>query len=171
MDELRLIGKVDYLHVFSLLIRMRQVCDHRMLLKKEDIPTQVVELGELIDKHTDNQFETEAISQLKSNNKSECPICFEHMHGGVLLPCLHVMCKPCLEDMIETNHAKAKELECPICRKPAKESDLLQMMVNESSSSEIKQTLTSLNFKMSAKLRHLIPAIKNIVDEKIIVFR
>jgi SNF2 family DNA or RNA helicase len=67
----------------------------------------------------------------------------------------------------------ADSLECPICRKPCKETDILQ--ITEKNQSEDKKiVLTSLNLTMSTKLRALIKEIDTIhrqsPEEKMIVF-
>jgi DNA repair protein RAD5 len=172
LDYLKLIGKADYLHIFSLILRLRQLCDHKYLItaseKNESLFSK--DLEELLKDHEgDQQFKDQVTTELQAKESKECPICFEDCYCGVLFPCLHSLCKSCLDDIMERT---VDELECPICRKPCKETEIMQIVEPQTNTGKI--TLTSLDFKMSTKLHALVKEILRIncesPKEKMIVF-
>ncbi|KAG8905902.1 hypothetical protein FRC01_008197 [Tulasnella sp. 417] len=56
----------------------------------------------------------------------ECPICFEPMTDGFVIPCKHVYCRGCVNNLFETpgqlqdgmNVVNENQRPCPQCRKP-----------------------------------------------------
>ncbi|ORX56292.1 hypothetical protein DM01DRAFT_1366733 [Hesseltinella vesiculosa] len=63
-----------------------------------------------------------------SKMPEECPICFEPTESMILLPCMHMLCRDCVNDCLGSNDAKGKDGECPICRhNPIHESDLVEV--------------------------------------------
>ena len=45
-------------------------------------------------------FADSFVEELRRGDAKECPVCFEDVEGGVLLPaCLHVICQQCIEDI------------------------------------------------------------------------
>ena len=55
--------------------------------------------------------EKEALREL-----TDCPICLESFTDPRLLPCLHSLCCPCLDDHI-THSGRNDQFLCPVCRK------------------------------------------------------
>ncbi|KAJ3084989.1 DNA helicase rad5, partial [Quaeritorhiza haematococci] len=172
--NLKGVGKISYTSVFQLLLRLRQMCDHPYLLGNiaadENVPT-VLDLRELLDKYYgDSEFAAHVAEDLESQENKECPICFETMDGGVLLPCLHVTCSDCIQDYLQKREQQGEPGECPVCRKECSEKDLLEIVKSVSkgagptSTSDIdnqpqpstKINLRSANFRSSTKLNALI---------------
>ncbi|KAL2916518.1 DNA helicase rad5 [Polyrhizophydium stewartii] len=133
--ELKIIGKADHLHVFQLLMRMRQMCDHPLLIKgrSREVKESVVELDELVERYCQGMssaYAAQVVGDISESSSRECPICFESSDGAVLLPCLHVVCQPCIEDFVSRRQESGKDdMECPICRKPCSEADIMRILV------------------------------------------
>jgi DNA repair protein RAD5 len=170
LQELKRAGKADYIHIFTLLLRMRQICNHKLLVTcNPSDSTTATELSDLINKHEKTEFRDTFLETLKE--RKECPICFELSEDDVLLPCLHILCKSCLNDLIDQNQQNGEELQCPFCRNPCEEKDLLQIFQKEN---QENPKLRKFGFSMSTKLSSLVEQIKilqkDFKDEKIIVF-
>ena len=58
---------------------------------------------------------TAEIALEKLRNKLECSICLTDYTDPKLLPCFHVFCKKCLEQLVIQEH-DGLSLQCPICR-------------------------------------------------------
>ncbi|XP_060591780.1 tripartite motif-containing protein 2-like [Ruditapes philippinarum] len=50
-----------------------------------------------------------------TNNKASCPVCLESGIPPRFLPCIHVICDPCLQKLITSSEENT--FKCPICRK------------------------------------------------------
>jgi DNA repair protein RAD5 len=87
--ELKIVGKVDYLHVFRLILRLRQCCDHPLLVKTvssgetdENSAPSFIELDDLLGKYCDGNedrgggYAKQLVSQLEEMESSECPVPF-----------------------------------------------------------------------------------------------
>ncbi|KAG0266325.1 DNA helicase rad5 [Actinomortierella ambigua] len=62
-----------------------------------------------------------------SDEVPECPICFEDMADGVLMPCMHRGCRSCVLDYLQRRDDAGEQGDCPICRQgPITEADLME---------------------------------------------
>ncbi|KAI8923155.1 SNF2 family N-terminal domain-containing protein [Entophlyctis helioformis] len=148
--DLKIIGKADYLRVFHLILRLRQVCDHPILVKakdsagsgdggthavadgKEVIPL-VMELDDLIARYCSNgssEFAMQVVNDLRNTGSRECPICEEPYWDGVILPCLHIVCKPCIDSWFEMKQSNEEDMECTLCRMPCSEADMMRILAS-----------------------------------------
>ncbi|XP_060591694.1 uncharacterized protein LOC132746524 [Ruditapes philippinarum] len=50
-----------------------------------------------------------------NNDKELCPVCRESEIQTRFLPCIHVICEPCLQDLIKCSEGNT--FKCPLCRK------------------------------------------------------
>jgi DNA repair protein RAD5 len=98
---------------------MRQVCDHPLLvlgktkatdasentLDLKDGPIQFEELMAKFSSGDQNEptFGANVLQNLMSNSgdNPECPVCFEDMADGVLMPCMHAACRSCVLDYLQ----------------------------------------------------------------------
>ena len=89
--ELEKQGRADYIHIFSLLLRLRQMCNHKMLIKDSNEPDD-----DLKDILANN-------SLVKSQLDNECPVCFESLGSAnkTILPCKHIFCRECVNEIAE----------------------------------------------------------------------
>ncbi|KAG0016617.1 DNA helicase rad5 [Entomortierella chlamydospora] len=135
-----------YASIFQLLMRMRQVCDHPLLVVGRSKPTDSfegsldlkdgpIQLEELMARFSSDGDQSEptfgasVLHNLMSNTGEipECPVCFEDMADGVLMPCMHAACRSCVLDYLQLRDNKGEEGECPICRQgPITENDLIE---------------------------------------------
>jgi DNA repair protein RAD5 len=77
LDYLRLVGKADYLHVFSLILRLRQLCNHRYLINARESEGSLFskDLEALMKDHGgDVQFKQQVASELQENSERDCPV-------------------------------------------------------------------------------------------------
>jgi DNA repair protein RAD5 len=123
--------------------RMRQVCDHPLLVvgkseSAENLKDGPIQLEELLAKFSgdgDNpevSFGASVLHSLKTGAVAECPVCLEDMDGGVLLPCMHAACRGCVVEYLQAQDDAGKKGECPICRHgPITEDDLIEYTTTE----------------------------------------
>ncbi|KAK3845878.1 MAG: SNF2 family N-terminal domain-containing protein [Linnemannia gamsii] len=138
-----------YASIFQLLMRMRQVCDHPLLVVgrgktdgAQDLKDGPVQLEELMAKFSgdgdqnDTSFGASVLENLmrSTDETPECPVCFEDMADGVLMPCMHAACRSCVLDYLQLRDDKGESGECPICRQgPITENDLIEYTTSEAS--------------------------------------
>ncbi|KAF9931703.1 DNA helicase rad5 [Mortierella antarctica] len=140
-----------YASIFQLLMRMRQVCDHPLLVVGRNKPTDSSETGldikdgpvhleELMAKfsnggdQSESLFGASVLQNLMSTTGEvpECPVCFEDMADGVLMPCMHAACRTCVLEYLQMRDDKGEKGECPICRQgPITEADLIEYTTTE----------------------------------------
>ncbi|KAF9209344.1 DNA helicase rad5 [Haplosporangium sp. Z 27] len=145
-----------YASIFQLLMRMRQVCDHPLLVIGKGRPTEAsdssfdlkdgpIQLEELMAKFSGNGDQSEptfgasVLQNLMSNTGEipECPVCFEDMADGVLMPCMHAACRTCVLDYLQLLDNKGEKGECPTCRQgPVTENDLIEYKTSENPKNE-----------------------------------
>ncbi|KAF8946681.1 DNA helicase rad5 [Haplosporangium gracile] len=147
-----------YASIFQLLMRMRQVCDHPLLVVgrggktdgAQDLKDGPVQLEELMAKFSgdsdqnDTSFGASVLEKLIRNTDEipECPVCFEDMADGVLMPCMHAACRSCVLDYLQVRDDKGESGECPICRQgPITENDLIEYTTSEAASTGTKMEL------------------------------
>jgi DNA repair protein RAD5 len=97
---------------------MRQVCDHPLLVVgrgktdgAQDLKDGPVQLEELMAKFSgdgdqnDTSFGVSVLENLMKNTDEipECPVCFEDMADGVLMPCMHAACRSCVLDYLQVS--------------------------------------------------------------------
>ncbi|KAG0224670.1 DNA helicase rad5 [Actinomortierella wolfii] len=138
----------NYASIFQLLMRMRQVCDHPLLvvgrhktaeggqsdgaLGLKDGPIDLEELMAKFSASDDQSgfnFGASVIQNLiqSGDEVPECPICFEDMADGVLMPCMHRGCRSCVLDYLQRRDDAGEQGDCPICRQgPITEADLME---------------------------------------------
>ncbi|KAI9135928.1 SNF2 family N-terminal domain-containing protein [Paraphysoderma sedebokerense] len=136
----------NYMHIFQLLTRLRQACDHPYLVlgrsassEDKDLPS---ELNSLIEKFNAGEIESSSSTsnyastvlqnlltqESLSETSSECPICFEDIVNKTLLPCLHITCRDCIIEYLRQTEEKGKQTDCPVCRKPVTEGQLMDII-------------------------------------------
>ena len=125
--------KANYMHILVLLLKLRQACDHPLMLKeakKESngddgrgggaFPTR----DELL-----TTIGAARLAELESSleEQAQCPVCMDVLDEAVTTaPCGHgPMCAPCLRGALATNQAAtgADHGACPICREPVDDSE------------------------------------------------
>eukprot|EP01083_Nonionella_stella_P077978 213153_1 len=91
---------VNYAHVLEILLRIRQFCDHPVLVPdsymsgKSTVATEVQRL----------------LTLLEDSQEEDCQMCWKIVSDPVVTPCAHLFHKRCLTSRLSTNNSK-----CPMC--------------------------------------------------------
>lgn len=187
----------EYAHVFELMIRLRQVCDHPSLVfNKDDLITdgslenavkrflekrQAKETKKKIDTNPltlkkqrvekpglTPEFIQQTITSLKNNDLEPCYICLEDIQSPALTACGHMFCKECLQKSLETSN------QCPDCHSELRPGDVMVINPDEEFAGVQKELIDfeSTNFIKSSKLAALLEQIHIVQNkgEKCVVF-
>ncbi|TPX34676.1 hypothetical protein SmJEL517_g02764 [Synchytrium microbalum] len=130
-------GRYTYAHVFEMILRLRQMCDHPFLVAAFAKTTlETIGMEDLVLQYC--QTGTESTAYMESVMKelqqqaivdTECVICMDTIVAATIIPsCLHTACRDCLFDYMERCEAQGKPTECPTCRKPCSEKELLSVL-------------------------------------------
>ncbi|KAI8969028.1 SNF2 family N-terminal domain-containing protein [Mycotypha africana] len=65
-------------------------------------------------------------SQPSAPISDECPICFEVVDTMIGTPCMHFACRPCVMDYFQKRENEGAQGECPVCRRPISQAQLLE---------------------------------------------
>lgn len=147
--------------VFELLLRLRQFCDHPLLLKSR-CKVESVEVLEKFFKKFENSvnknYLNEFIENVKNGSDFDCPICFEPAEDSVVTKCLHIFCRNCAMIQINKNH------NCPICKSKLNTFDLQTLPRESKFSLNISE-----NYTESIKITYLLYLLSQ-NTEKTVVF-
>jgi len=172
--------KNQYAAIFTLLLRLRQACDHPFLVltnsnkgdsnnlktSKQDfvdgLKSKFIKEGSSSSTYVEKTIDSLLVSP---NDAEECPICLDPPAQPILTKCGHVMCSSCFH----TCTSQGPKL-CPVCRErlPLK-SDIssLESLCSESLDSEIviqpgKTSIISSHWRPSSKLSILFQKLHEI---------
>ncbi|CAO3632965.1 unnamed protein product [Cunninghamella blakesleeana] len=106
----------------------------------------------------------------------ECPVCFESIESVIMLPCMHMACRPCIMEYLQKKEDQGLEGDCPICRHgPINEKDLLEITKQHNTGFskpilDVRQAVGG--FKSSTKINALLRHLKNNImnGQKTVVF-
>ena len=177
-----------YAHIFALMMRLRQLCCHRELIKeidwtktiedKSNIEKELQKLmtaeggGDLNDQEREKVLARQLRRMILDGVTDDCSICLDDLKTPVITPCAHVFCRPCIERVIET----IKPPCCPLCRSEVKKNGLLEAGEEEveDSKENIDPVLESIKVdvsssKVNAALNEMIRIRSTNADDKIIV--
>ncbi|KAK7546073.1 SNF2 family N-terminal domain-containing protein [Phyllosticta citricarpa] len=108
-----------YRHLFEVLLRLRQVCNHWKLVGEDRLSGLYDALAKdkVVDLTPENYEALQKLLQISIESQEECSICFEGFHDSkrplhtpVITCCAHVFGSECIERWVEMNHT------CPLCR-------------------------------------------------------
>jgi SNF2 family DNA or RNA helicase len=109
----------NFMHIFELLLRLRQACDHNYLVllcllkkKKGNYAEAAQILKEMLVsiKNGEKDYANAVVQRLFNNVNSVCSICWDEMDDAHTTTCGHLFCKECIEDWLDRNQT------CPMCR-------------------------------------------------------
>ncbi|CAO3585381.1 unnamed protein product [Absidia cylindrospora] len=119
-----------------------------------------------------------ATSKPSESIPDECPICFEPVDSVIMLPCMHMGCRPCVMEYLQKKENQNLPGDCPICRHgPIHENDLLEISKQEESSDTKNNSMLDIrravggyksSTKIDALLRHLKQYIRD--GQRTVVF-
>ena len=112
----------NYVFIFALMMRMRQLCCHMELLENAGFDFEEILRGEE-GQEEDNLGETEKTEKekklmkqlrtmIKSGVTEDCSICLDDLKSPVITQCGHVYCRDCIEGYCTDK----PEPKCPLCR-------------------------------------------------------
>jgi len=182
----------EYAHIFELLIRLRQVCDHPCLVfSKDDLKDQVslesavikflekrTQSSLLSKKGKDNMVEEKPqgglssgfveniIKSLKGKELEPCCICLEDITKPVITNCGHIFCERCLTQSISAYK------RCPLCKQEISTRDIMAISLEEAEDNMSLLDASNPNFRKSSKLAALLKAVEKVAEkgEKCIIF-
>jgi len=184
----------NYAHVFALMMRMRQLCCHRELIKVfdwteilRDREAVATEMGVVLRAEAGvgaeaapppgSEEERRLVAQLRTMIKDgvtdDCSVCLDDLKSPVITPCAHVFCRRCIETVLET----VKPPSCPLCRRaPMLKAELLEAGHQEDGEGEdttladmedIKVEVSS--GKVNACIKEILRIKRDKPDDKIVV--
>ena len=181
----------NYAHIFALMIRLRQLCCHRELIKEVDwnqvlgnLDNLKKQLQEEEKEETqtgaaaDNEVEKRLMKQLRDMIRSgvteDCSICLDDLKIPVITPCAHVFCRACIEAVIQT----LKPPTCPLCRAVINKKGLLEAGQDDEGEDEVtKSTANDMediyvkisSSKVNAVVREMLRIKRDFPEDKIVV--
>ena len=184
----------NYAHVFAMMMRMRQLCCHRELIKVfdwteilRDREALATEMGVVLRAEAGvgaeaapppgSEEERRLVAQLRTMIKDgvtdDCSVCLDDLKSPVITPCAHVFCRRCIETVLET----VKPPSCPLCRRaPMLKAQLLEAGHQEDGEGEdttladmedIKVEVSS--GKVNACIKEILRIKRDKPDDKIVV--
>ena len=146
----------NYAKIMTLLLRLRQACDHPFLVlgRNSDSGVSVADLEGL------GQYQENVLASVmeRGTESMECAICLDSLTDPVMTKCGHILCRQCLMDSMA---AQASGTICPVCREPVYKSDIVSVPergARPPSIAEIENDAAS--FTYSAKLHALVSILK-----------
>jgi len=172
-----------YAHCFAILLRLRQLCLHPSLCAKDCEWLQKAQnvlqgLNDSDDEDLEEDHDTQRLINhllvtLSSGVDEECSVCLDSLVDPVITRCAHVFCQHCIMDIISSENMAPN---CPLCRAPVNENDLIKVPENKKNKSTETEkpngemtTVEKNSSKLEALLNALVvirnqnPSIKSLV--------
>ena len=153
----------SYTSLFAQILRLRQTCDHPILVRNKDVVADEEEAGamadaaaglsddmdlqSLIERFTAttedgiavNQFGAHVLKQIQGEMDMECPVCAEEpMCEQTVTGCWHSACRECLTTYITRQNDRGEIARCFSCREPVNMRDLFEVVHHENPQDEEK---------------------------------
>lgn len=184
----------NYAHIFALMMRLRQLCCHRELIReidwthtmrdKENLERELAQLLEqeglggggegLTDEDQAKRLAAQLRKMIRDGVTEDCSICLDDLKSPVITPCAHVYCRQCIERVLETSRPPL----CPLCRGDVDKKSLLEAGNDEEETKATEdETLKALesievnvsSTKVNAALKEMIRIRNADPSDKIIV--
>ena len=181
----------NYAHLFALMIRLRQLCCHRELIKEVDWNNVLGDLDNLKKQlqeeekegtqagaGAENEVEKRLMKQLRDMIRSgvteDCSICLDDLKIPVITPCAHVFCRACIEQVIQT----LKPPTCPLCRAGVTKKGLLEAGQDDEGEEDVtKSTANDMedihvkisSSKVNAVVREMLRIKRDFPEDKVVV--
>jgi DNA repair protein RAD5 len=139
--------------VFELLLRLRQFCDHPLLLKSRSKIKNPEKIEDFFNKFRNNDnlnYIKELTETIKNGSEIDCPVCLQPVEDTVITKCLHLLCRDCASLQIEKNH------NCPLCKRILSQGDLVTFPRESKFSVNL-----SLKYSESVKISFLLEFLSN----------
>lgn len=167
----------QYTHIFQILIRLRQICDHPGLVFTEADLTDDARLDTAIQKFFKDQlvdnfgaplqtsalqnstYMQKVIADIKNGDYACCAVCLEDNNDPSVSKCGHVLCTECFDKNVK------ERKQCPLCRQPLTPQDILQVGQYQTDEEAKNDQRPEGRFSTSSKLEKLFEYVK-VVNEK-----
>ena len=167
----------QYTHIFQILIRLRQICDHPGLVFTEADLTDDAKLDTAIQKFFKDQlvdnfgapvqssalqnstYMQKVIQDIKNGDYACCAVCLEDNNDPSVSKCGHVLCTECFEKNVK------ERKQCPLCRQALTPQDILQVGQYQNDEETKNDERPEGRFSTSSKLEKLFEYVK-VVNEK-----
>jgi len=182
----------NYAHIFAMMMRLRQLCCHRELIKEVDW-VEVMRDREGLARQLEGFLAAEAGKEeggggsreeeqrlvghlrqmIRDGVTEDCSICLDDLRAPVITPCAHVFCKACIEAVIDS----VKPPSCPLCRRsPVSKAELLEAGHQEEAEATDPTLqamddilVTESSNKVNAVLREIMRIARDKPNDKIVV--
>ncbi|KAK9457797.1 SNF2 family N-terminal domain-containing protein, partial [Dipodascopsis uninucleata] len=136
-----------YAYLFEILLRLRQICNHKSLCGSRLKSVQDIEHMDVVEPTTGNILALQTLLQVHIDNDEECAICYEKLHNPRITFCKHVFGLECIEETIKVHGS------CPMCRRPLTDTRMLVAPIEETKTEEtVIDDSTSSKFEMLMKI-------------------
>ncbi|KAG0175436.1 DNA helicase rad5 [Apophysomyces sp. BC1034] len=156
--ELRETLRTDYgsITLESLIAKYSNGSD--MSLSQDQQRYNISVLQNLLSKQ--KSFPKKSEEDIESQDEDECPICLENVDSMIMMACSHMACRPCVMDYLQKQEDKGLSAECPVCRQPVQQSDLLEVSQNNDHPEPVLTVQRAVggyksSTKIDAMMRHL----------------
>jgi SNF2 family DNA or RNA helicase len=152
----------NYAHVLELLLRLRQACDHPILVlnKRKKSPTDVLPVIQryLTAGTAASSNDADQVKDIMSTwSDEECVLCLEAMENPVVTTCGHFFCKVCIENSLQQSSNG-----CPVCAKALSADDLIALPPRPAAAPT--PTCSPANFVPSTKIHALMQELTEIEE-------
>ena len=171
-----------YMDVLTLLLRLRQLCDHPLLLRaRSGTDASAEQLARKLARAAgadelpagssgggsgaQRNFVSRVLADMGTSGAGRsgasagasvsCPICLGALEDGVLTPCAHAFCRPCF---LQTGGLHAHHALCPVCRTRVAKKALVTIPRENRFGTDI-----AASFEHSAKTRWLVAEIERLL--------
>jgi SNF2 family DNA or RNA helicase len=169
----------NFMALLELLLRVRQACCHADLVPIERRQNANAVFEEVKRRGLDNMTEEECEALLdrirgtfQQEELQECAVCMNEMEeesAVILRKCKHIFCQPCLNQV--------RNCQCPFCRVPYTEDDMITKAEAQKAASEKQRAITGKpnggqwGTGRSPKIQAMLDAIDEMApDEKGVIF-
>lgn len=168
----------NYSSILTQLLRLRQVCCHFELIKKDNVDLEFIQEEEKIEKEEleslesieidekgENWLTPEEFKKLKVEVEEtyktfqgvECSICTDDidLNTCIITECKHGFCDACLDEHFEYQTKQGNEVVCPMCRAKINKHKVVKTVKCKDDVGSYKLRMISPSSKINALLGHL----------------
>ncbi|KAJ3224955.1 DNA helicase rad5, partial [Clydaea vesicula] len=147
-----------YTHVFQLILRLRQFCDHPLLLKNFDFDEML---------KLDNEVDVFNIKSLSQEEKSPfCKLLCGERAVVSLNCCEHTFCEACIKEHFDKKERQCAGSDCPICMRPCLEEDLTFLNIGTVDGNDEPLSIQKTNFNVNGvKIDAILDIVQKLKQE------
>lgn len=151
----------NYAHILDLLLRLRQVCDHPLLVSQNfHRPNNLKSIVSLLSEKNllfSNYKLKELLQDGVDYEDEECSICLETIENAMITSCGHIFCKNCFEQLSNNEENLDSNLfSCPICKNILHLDSIFPIPNKKKEVKELNNPNVNDNWKSSSKIDALM---------------